>query len=135
MKDNIIDSLYEIDQIWFFIGTLISADYLTNRTFCVSALDTIHQMMKDLETSKLKDDLNLRQKLKDAEEIVSRELKIFTDIDESNYDVVIKAREFSFNYPSEVFHQIDNPELKKRLILEFEDAYRIGYIDGRKDKK
>jgi len=39
------------------------------------------------------------------------------------------AKEFSFNYPSEVFHRIENEELRIRLIHELEDAYCTGYND------
>lgn len=50
---------------------------------------------------------------------------------EVSEDIKKKAEKFSFNYPSELFHQLPTEELRQLWRKETEDHYIFGYLENR----
>ena len=80
MKENLIDKLHEADMLYFVLGSLISADSLTDVEACHKALDCLENLKRDFETSTLKDDPKLRSFLNNAESIIKRDMNHFEEI-------------------------------------------------------
>ena len=77
MKENLIDKLHGADMLYFVLGSLISADSLTDVETCHKALDCLENLKRDFETSTLRDDLKLKSFLDNAESIIKRDMYHF----------------------------------------------------------
>lgn len=79
-EKNFIDLLYEADFLWLYMASLSSADTLVDLESCKRAMEYFERMKKDLPSSKLKDDKNVKKFLKDIELILKREMEIFEKV-------------------------------------------------------
>lgn len=80
MENNKIDSLSEFDLLWFYLGSLISADTLVSLESCEKCMERLEDLKIDFPTSKLKNDDNLKKFLYDAEQIIKREMELFRNV-------------------------------------------------------
>ena len=78
-KENLIDKLHEADMLYFVLGSLISAESLVDIDACHKALNCLEDLKRDFETSKLKNDSELKSFLDNAESIIKRDLKHFKE--------------------------------------------------------
>lgn len=78
-KENLIDKLHEAGMLNFVLVSLFSADTLVDAESCHHSLEGLKILKRDFETSKLKDDEELRTLMDGAEEIILRDLKDFEE--------------------------------------------------------
>ena len=78
-KENLIDKLHEADMLYFVLGSLISANSLIDVEACHKALDYLENLIRDFETSKLKEDQKLKSFLENAQSIIKRDMRHFEE--------------------------------------------------------
>ena len=83
-KENLIDKLHEANMLYFVLGSLISAESLVDINACHKALNCLEDLKRDFETSKLKNDSELKSFLDNAESIIKRDKKYFNGIATNN---------------------------------------------------
>ena len=78
-QENLIDKLHEADMLYFVLGSLISANSLIDVEACHKALDYLENLIRDFETSKLKEDQKLKSFLGNAQSIIKRDMRHFEE--------------------------------------------------------
>ena len=80
MENNKIDGLAEVDLLWVYLGSLVSADTLISLESCEKCMEILEDLKMDFPTSKLKNDDNVKKFLDDAEQIIKREVELFRKV-------------------------------------------------------
>ena len=85
-KVNLIDKLHEADMLYYVLVSLFSADTLVDVESCQQSLKGLEILKTDLETSKLKNDVEIRTFMEDAERIIKRDLHDFEELEKNKND-------------------------------------------------
>ncbi len=85
-KVNLIDKLRETDMLYYVLVSLFSADTLVDVESCQQSLKGLEILKTDLETSKLKDDVQIKTFMEDAERIIKRDLQYFEELEKNKND-------------------------------------------------